>query len=178
MEALLDYRQDLLAGFWLTIQLALAGGIGSLLLGTLLAAMRVSPSRCCASPAASTSTSMRNTPLTLVIFFCRLRRSAPTWGWSFSDTLVTNAFWLAVVGLIAYTSAFVCEAIRSGHQHRAARPGRGGPRHRADLHPDLRLVVLPQAFRAVIAPAGQRADRADQEHHDRGRHRRRPRRPA
>ena len=56
-------------------------------------------------------------------------------------------------GSIAYTAAFVCEALRSGHQHGAGRSGGGGAGPRAELHPGARaLIVLPQAFRSVVDP--------------------------
>jgi glutamate transport system permease protein len=153
MEALLDNREDLLAGFWLTIKLTLAGGLGSLILGTILAAMRVSPVPVLRSAGGFYVTMLRNTPLTLVIFFSFFALGANL-GLTFSDILTTNAFWLAVIGLIAYTSAFVCEAIRSGVNTVPLGQAEAARSIGLTFFQSLRLVVLPQAFRSVIAPLG------------------------
>jgi glutamate transport system permease protein len=153
VEALLDNREDLLAGFWLTIKLTAAGGLGALLLGTLLAAMRVSPVPVLRAAGTGYVTTLRNTPLTLVVFFSFFALGANL-GLSFSDTLTTNAFWLAVVGLVAYTAAFVCEAIRSGINTVPVGQAEAARSIGLTFTQTLRLVVLPQAFRSVIAPLG------------------------
>jgi glutamate transport system permease protein len=153
MQALLDNRDALLAGFWLTIKLALAGGVGSLILGTVLAAMRVSPVPVLRTAAGFYVTMFRNTPLTLVIFFSFFALGANL-GLSFSDTIVTNGFWLAVVGLVTYTAAFVCEAIRSGINTVPLGQAEAARSIGLTFAQSLRLVVLPQAFRSVIAPLG------------------------
>ena len=46
------------------------------------------------------------------------------------------------------------------HQHRPARPGRGGPRARPDFGRRCASVILPQAFRTVVPPLGNVLDRA------------------
>lgn len=43
MDILSDYAPELLDAFWMTIKLTVLSAIGALVLGTLLAAMRVSP---------------------------------------------------------------------------------------------------------------------------------------
>lgn len=153
MQVLLDYREELLAGFWLTVKLAVVGAVGSLLLGTLLAALRVSPVPVLRAAAGAYVTTLRNTPLTLVIFFAFFALGANL-GLKFSDTLTTNAFWLAVVGLIAYTSAFVCEAVRSGINTVPVGQAEAARAIGLTFGQTLRIVVLPQAFRSVVAPLG------------------------
>lgn len=153
MEVLLDHREELLAGFWLTIKLAVAGALGSLVFGTLLAAMRVSPIPVLRSAAGFYVTTLRNTPLTLVVFFSFFALGANL-GLQFSGTLTTNAFWLAVVGLVAYTAAFVCEAIRSGINTVPVGQAEAARSIGLTFAQSLRIVVLPQAFRSVVAPLG------------------------
>ena len=153
MEVLLDNREALLAGFWLTIKLTVAGALGSLLIGTLLAAMRVSPIPVLRSAAGVYVTTLRNTPLTLVIFFSFFALGANL-GLSFSDIITTNGFWLAVVGLVAYTSVFVCEAIRSGINTVPVGQAEAARAIGLTFAQSLGLVVLPQAFRSVVAPLG------------------------
>jgi len=153
MEVLLDHREELLAGFWLTIKLTVAGALGSLVVGTLLAAMRVSPVPVLRSAGGLYVTMLRNTPLTLVIFFSFFALGANL-GLQFSGTLTTNAFWLAVIGLVAYTSAFVCEAIRSGINTVPVGQAEAARSIGLTFAQSLRIVVLPQAFRSVVAPLG------------------------
>ncbi|MFI7127312.1 amino acid ABC transporter permease [Nonomuraea sp. NPDC050153] len=153
MEALLFERDTIFAAFWMTIRLTAVSALGSIVLGTLLTAMRVSPLTSLRGAANVYVTMMRNTPLTLVLMFTGLGIGAQL-GVELSDDIATNNFWLAVVGLTAYTSAFVCEALRSGlntvpvGQAEAARSlGLGFTK-------TLGLITLPQAFRAVVAPLG------------------------
>jgi glutamate transport system permease protein len=154
MDVVIDNLDRILIAFWATIRLAAASAVLSLILGTVLAAMRVSPLPVLRGAGTVYVNVLRNTPLTLVLLACGLGLSA-TLGLNFSDDNIDlNNFWLGITGLSAYTAAFVCEAIRSGintvplGQAEAARSiGLSFPQ-------TLSLVVLPQAFRAVIAPLG------------------------
>lgn len=153
MNALIAEHETILLAFWMTIRLTAVSALGSFLLGTALTAMRVCPLPILRSTASGYVTIARNTPLTLVLLFVGLGVGANL-GVEFSDDIAINNFWLAVLGLTGYTSAFVCEALRSGintvpvGQAEAARTvGLGFLR-------TLRLIVLPQSFRAVIAPLG------------------------
>ena len=71
MDALwADLLPKLWPAFWTTIKLTVYSAIGSLVLGTLLTAMRVSPVGILRSLSAFYINTVRNTPLTLVILFC------------------------------------------------------------------------------------------------------------
>ncbi|GGY40008.1 amino acid ABC transporter permease [Streptomyces omiyaensis] len=143
---------DLLGAFWLTVQLTFWSALGSLVWGTLLAAMRVGPVPLMRAFGTAYVTIVRNIPLTVIIVFTSLGLFQ-TLGVSLgADRFTTINFRLAVLGLTAYTSAFVCEALRSGintvplGQVEAARAiGLSFPQ-------TLRIVVLPQAFRSVVGP--------------------------
>ncbi|MEU6624972.1 amino acid ABC transporter permease [Streptomyces litmocidini] len=149
-----DFLQgyDLLGAFWVTVQLTVYSAIGSLVWGTLLAAMRVSPVPLMRGFGTVYVNIVRNIPLTVIIVFTSLglfQTLGVTMG---ADRFTTINFRLAVLGLTAYTSAFVCEALRSGintvplGQVEAARAiGLNFPQV-------LRLIVLPQAFRSVVGP--------------------------
>lgn len=144
---------DILRAFWATIRLALMSGVGALILGTVLASMRVSPTPVLRAAGALYVNTFRNTPLTLVLLFCSFGLG-DTLHISFSNEPGTNGYWLAVIGMSIYTASFVCESLRAGvntvpmGQAEAARSiGLTFPQ-------TLRLVVLPQAFRSVIAPLG------------------------
>lgn len=161
MDVLRDNYQFIAMGFAHTILLFVFAGIGSLLLGTLLAALRVGPVSIMRRASGVYVTVVRNTPLLLVLLFFSI--AGPKIGirftWvnvvidtSWGEIRMTNAFAGATVGLTLYTAAFVCEALRSGvnavplGQAEAARaiglPFAGAMRH----------VVLPQAFRAALPP--------------------------
>jgi glutamate transport system permease protein len=149
-----DFLQgyDLLGAFWVTVQLTVYSAIGSLVWGTLLAAMRVSPVPLMRGFGTVYINVVRNIPLTVIIVFTSLGLFQ-TLGVSLgAERFTTINFRLALLGLTAYTSAFVCEALRSGintvplGQVEAARAiGLSFPQV-------LRLIVLPQAFRSVVGP--------------------------
>lgn len=143
---------DLLGAFGVTVQLTVYSAIGALIWGTILAAMRVSPVPLMRGFGTGYVNVVRNIPLTVIIIFTSLGLFQ-TLGVSLgAEDFETINFRLAVLGLIAYTSAFVCEALRSGintvpiGQTEAARAiGLSFPQV-------LRLIVLPQAFRSVVGP--------------------------
>ncbi|HLR44339.1 MAG TPA: ABC transporter permease subunit, partial [Brevibacterium sp.] len=62
--------QMFLSGTWGTLSLFGVTLVGCLLGGTILAAMRVSPTPVLRGTAAAYVSVVRNTPLTLVMFFC------------------------------------------------------------------------------------------------------------
>ncbi|WP_053644169.1 MULTISPECIES: amino acid ABC transporter permease [unclassified Streptomyces] len=149
-----DFLQgyDLLGAFWVTVQLTVYSAIGSLVWGTLLAAMRVSPVPLMRGFGTVYVNIVRNIPLTVIIVFTSLGLFQTLGVDMGAERFTTINFRLAVLGLTAYTSAFVCEALRSGintvplGQVEAARAiGLNFPQI-------LRLVVLPQAFRSVVGP--------------------------
>jgi len=59
-----------------------------------------------------------------------------------------------VLGLSVYTAAFVCESLRSGINTVSLGQSEAGRSLGLTFSQNLRLIVLPQAFRAVIAPLG------------------------
>jgi glutamate transport system permease protein len=125
----------------------------ALVLGTLLAAMRVSPVPVLRISGTAYVNTFRNTPLTLILFFCYFGLFANL-GVTISKDLNRNNFWLAVIGLAVYTAAFVCEALRSGVQTVPLGQAEAARAIGLTFVQNLRLVVLPQAVRAVVAPLG------------------------
>ncbi|MEV4376411.1 amino acid ABC transporter permease [Streptosporangium sp. NPDC049644] len=153
MQALFDEFPIIRDAFWLTIRLTLASGLVALVLGTILAGMRVSPLPVLRGIATAYVNILRNTPLTLVIVFCGLGLGLVL-DVSFSESLSTNYLWLSIIGLSAYTAAFVCEAIRAGINTVPVGQAEAARAIGLTFGQNLRLIVLPQAFRAVIAPLG------------------------
>ena len=150
-EILSDY--DVLGAFWVTIQLSVLSAIGSLLIGTVMAVLRVSPVAVLRLIGTSYVNIVRNTPLTLLMAFSVLGLSFIL-GLQLSDQATTNSYWWAVIMLSIYHGAFVCEALRSGVN--TIPPGQAEAARAMGLTfgQSLSQVLLPQAFRGAIAPLG------------------------
>ncbi|MFF8909820.1 amino acid ABC transporter permease [Streptomyces olivaceoviridis] len=143
---------DVLGAFWTTVQLTLLSAVGSLVWGTLLAAMRVGPVPLMRGFGTAYVNIVRNIPLTVIILFSSLGLyQTLNITLAAKDTDGIN-FRLAVLGLIVYTSAFVCEAIRSGINTVPVGQAEAARAIGLSFSQVLFLVVLPQAFRAAVGP--------------------------
>jgi len=144
MDAVIEYLPVLIRGFGTTLLLLLIAGVGSFVVGLIIAAMRISPVASLRGFATVYTEILRNTPLTLVLFFCAF--VLPYLG------VRTEYFVLACIGLTAYTSPFIAEAIRSGVNGVAIGQAEAARSLGLDFGQTLRLIVLPQAVRMVIPP--------------------------
>ncbi|MHB9858631.1 amino acid ABC transporter permease [Streptomyces sp. YIM S03343] len=149
-----DFLQgyDVLGAFWMTVKLTALSALGSLVWGTVLAAMRVSPVPLMRGFGTAYVNIVRNIPLTVIIVFTSLGLAdifGVTMGASDFDI---QGFRLAVLGLVAYTAAFVCEALRAGINTVPVGQAEAARAIGLNFFQVLRLIVLPQAFRAVIGP--------------------------
>ncbi|MEV6651580.1 amino acid ABC transporter permease [Streptomyces sp. NPDC051219] len=145
-------QYDLLGAFWVTVQLTLYSAVGSLIWGTLLAGMRVSPVPLMRAFGTAYINLVRNTPLTVIIVACSLVLNQ-TLGFALGgDNFKDIGFRLAVLGFIAYTGTFVCEALRSGINTVPVGQAEAARALGLSFTQVLTLIVLPQAFRSVVAP--------------------------
>lgn len=157
MQIVLDNLDQVARAFGYSLLFFVIAGVLSLVLGTLLAAMRVGPVAVLRSVGTAYVLVVRNTPLLVVLLF--FRYAGPKVGLTFSFVdlevagfRINNIFAALVVGLSLYTAAFVCEALRSGinavplGQAEAAR-AIGLP-----FGGVMRQVILPQAIRASVPP--------------------------
>jgi len=145
VDLIADNLPAYLSGFLSTLRLTAYSGAIALALGTVLAAMRVSPVAPLRALAVTYVEVLRNTPLTLVFFF--LLFVAPQFG-----VLPSLGFWTAVIALSAYTSAFVSEAVRSGINAVPIGQAEAARAIGLTFGQTLGLVVLPQAVRSVVPP--------------------------
>ncbi|MGI5194420.1 amino acid ABC transporter permease [Streptomyces sp. CA-288835] len=143
---------DLWGAFWTTVQLTVYSAIGSLIWGTLLAAMRVGPVPLMRGFGTAYVNIVRNIPLTVIILFTSLGLNQTLSISLGSDQIETTNFRLAVLGLVAYTSAFVCEAVRSGINTVPVGQAEAARAIGLSFTQVLTLIVLPQAFRSVVGP--------------------------
>jgi glutamate transport system permease protein len=158
VEVFTEYREEIFAAFWITIKLTVYSAVGALILGTALAAMRLSPVPVLNWVGTTYVNVVRNTPLTLIILFCSLGVSQ-TLGLSLVDpqsptSIVDSNFRLAVLGLTVYTASFVCETVRSGVNTVPLGQAEAARSLGFTFGQNLRMILLPQAFRAVIIPLG------------------------
>lgn len=153
-ELLAEY--DILGAFWMTIKLTVTAAVGALVIGTAIAIMRVAPVKVLRAAGVTYVTLVRNTPLTLIVFFCAFGlyitlqyRLGP----QASPIDVQNFRW-GVLGLAIYHAAFVAEALRSGINTVPQGQAEAARAIGLTFGASLTNVVLPQAFRGAIAPLG------------------------
>ena len=144
MRAVVDNLDAYRQGFVTTVALAALSSMLALALGTLLAAMRVSPVPTLRGAGATYVEVVRNTPLTVAFFFVVFVLPQLDIRLSF--------FVFAVIALTVYHAAFFCEAVRSGINAVGVGQAEAARSIGLTFSQSLRLVVLPQAFRTVVPP--------------------------
>jgi aspartate/glutamate/glutamine transport system permease protein len=145
-NVLADHFSEFSTGFWVTVRIVVISFLIAMVIGTLVATMRIAPVKPLNWIGGVFVEVFRNTPLLVLLFisYAGLRRAG----------LPINA-WVAGVGSLGlYTSAYVAEALRSG----VFAVGKGQIDASLSLGLDyprtLRYVILPQAIRTVIPHLG------------------------
>ena len=146
LDVLTDHWSEFRSGWWVTVQI-IAGSFGiAMVVGTFVAAFRIAPNKWLQRLGGLYVEVFRNVPLLVLLFisFAGLRRAG-----------VDIGPWVAGIGSLGlYTAAYVAEALRSG----VFSVGKGQIEASLSLGfsyaATLRRIVLPQAFRTVIAPLG------------------------
>ncbi|MFD3724166.1 amino acid ABC transporter permease [Streptomyces sp. NPDC058671] len=146
MDVLTDNFSLYAKGFLGTVELAVYASALALVLGFLMASFRVAPVGSFRVFGTVWVAVLRNTPLTLLFFAVML--GLPRFG------LVLPFQLFAVLALGCYTSAFVCEVLRSGINTVPRGQGEAARSLGMSFAQTLGTVVLPQAFRTVIPPIG------------------------
>jgi glutamate transport system permease protein len=144
VDVVIDNLATFRQGFVTTLALTVVSAALALLLGTLLAAMRVSPVPTLRAAGATYVEIVRNTPLTLVFFFAVFVLP--------QLDVRLSYFAFAVLAVTVYHAAFFCEAVRSGINAVGVGQAEAARSIGLTFTQSLRLVVLPQAFRTVVPP--------------------------
>lgn len=146
VELLTENFGALASGFWVTCRLVVGSFLLAAVVGTLVAALRIAPSKWLQRLGGVYVEAFRNVPLLvlLVISYAGLRRSG-----------VAIDTWTAGIGALGlYTGAYFAEVLRSG----VFAVSRGQIEASLSLGftyaETLRRIVLPQAARTVISPMG------------------------
>lgn len=145
MDALLDNLDVYVPAFTNTVLLFAVSLILALIIGTIVGALRVSPVPVARAVGTGYVNIIRNTPLTLLMFFFAFgypKLNLPNVGY-------TN---LAICALSLYTATYVAEVLRSGINTVPIGQAEAARALGLDFRLTMTQVVLPQAFRSVIPP--------------------------
>jgi His/Glu/Gln/Arg/opine family amino acid ABC transporter permease subunit len=146
ISVLTDNFDEFLAGFWVTVRLVVFAFAIAMVVGTLVAALRISPNAMLQRLGGVYVETFRNIPLLVLLFisFAGLRRAGADVGpWTAG---------IASLGL--YTAAYVAETLRSGVFSVSKGQIEAALSLGYTYRQTLRRVIFPQAFRTVISPLG------------------------
>ena len=146
ISVLTDNLDEFLSGFWVTVRLVVFSFVIAMVVGTLVAALRIAPNTWLQRLGGVYVETFRNTPLLVLLFisFAGFRRAG----------VDINA-WVAGIGSLGlYTAAYVAEALRSGVFSVSKGQIEAGLSLGYTYGQTMRRVVFPQAFRTVISPLG------------------------
>jgi glutamate transport system permease protein len=146
VDAVLGNLDAYVSGFRTTLWLSLVSFALAMVLGVVVATMRVSPVAPLRAAGLAYVETFRNVPL--AVFFALAVFGLPKVGITFSF------FGFAVMVLGIYTGAFVAEALRSGINTVAAGQAEAARSLGLTFGQTLRHVVVPQALRTVVQPVG------------------------
>jgi glutamate/aspartate transport system permease protein len=132
-----------LGGLWFSIKLTLIATLGGIFFGTLLALMRLSGRKVLMLPATIYVNGMRSIPLVMVIL----------WFYLLIPFLIgkpIGAEVSAIITFIAFEAAYFSEIMRAGIQSIARGQVHAGQALGMTYGQNMRLIVLPQAFRNML----------------------------
>jgi len=132
-----------LRGFWFSIALTLIATLGGVFFGTLLALLRLSGIKMLEIPAAIYVNGMRSIPLVMVIL----------WFFLLVPLVIgrpIGAEASAIITFIAFEAAYFSEIMRAGIQSIPRGQVFAGQALGMDYGQNMRLVILPQAFRNML----------------------------
>ena len=132
-----------LKGLVFSVELTVVATLGGILFGTLLALMRLSGRQVLALPATVYVNGMRSIPLVMVIlcFFLLI---------PFLIGRSIGAEWSATITFIAFEAAYFSEIMRAGIQSIPRGQVFAGQALGMTYAQNMRLIVLPQAFRNML----------------------------
>lgn len=147
-QVLADNLGLFVQGWLTTILLSVSAMAAALLIGAVMASMRVWGGPLLSGIAGFYVEFIRNTPLLIQLFFFAVVLAPANLGITREPLIV------ALIGLAIYTGAFATEAIRSGLLAVPAGQTEAARSLGLSAVATLRLVILPQALRTVVPPLG------------------------
>ena len=137
------FTNYILKGLLFSVQLTVIATVGGIVVGTFLALMRLSGKPALVYPATFYINTMRSIPLVMVIL----------WFFLLIPMLIgrpIGADLSATITFIAFEAAFFAEIVRAGIQSVPRGQFYAGEALGMSYGQNMRLVVLPQAFRNMI----------------------------
>lgn len=175
----MDFRDQipnlLYQGLILTLWLSILSAVLSLIVGTIVGVMRVSPFIPLATVAQGFVEFFRNIPLLITIFFVfnglpiffnRFGITQARINWElfsldlggyklqFLNLDLFSFFWAGVIALVAYHSPYVAEVVRAALQAISKGQMEASRSLGFSWLGSMRHVLLPQAFRTMVPPLG------------------------
>lgn len=138
-------------GMVFTLKLTALAMVGGIVLGTVLALMRLSGNRIISGVASAYVNLIRSIPLVLVIFwFYFLVPYIAAWIIGADEPVKVGAFSSALITFIMFEAAYYCEIMRSGIQSIPRGQVWAGQALGMNYAQTMSQIVLPQAFRNMI----------------------------
>jgi glutamate/aspartate transport system permease protein len=131
------------SGFWFSLELTLISTLGGIVFGTLLALMRLSGNTALQTPATVYVNGMRSIPLVMVLL----------WFYLLVPRIIGRPIgpdYSAIITFIAFEAAYFSEIMRAGIQSIPRGQVYAGQALGMTYAQNMRLVVLPQAFRNML----------------------------
>jgi glutamate/aspartate transport system permease protein len=137
------FSKFVLKGMLFSIELTIVATIGGIVFGTLLALMRLSGNKVLSTPAMMYVNGMRSIPLVMVIL----------WFFLLIPFLIGRSIGAelsATITFVAFEAAYFSEIMRAGIQSVSRGQVMAGQALGMSYAQNMRLIVLPQAFRNMI----------------------------
>jgi len=146
LDLLIEHSDEFGGGLWVTVRLVGASFFIAVVVGTVVAALRIAPSAWLRRIGGIYVESFRNVPLLvlLTLAYAGLRRAG----------VGIDQWTAAIASLGLYTAAYVAEVLRSGVFAVSKGQIEASLSLGFNYAQTLRRIVLPQAFRTVIPPLG------------------------
>jgi len=134
------YRESLMEGFFITVELSLVALTAAILMGVLFGSMGSSKNRLLRTLAAFYVEICRNIPLLVHILF---------WYVGIASFRIPN-FWCGVIGLAMHSGAYIAEIVRSGIQSVPSGQAEASLSSGLTNTQSAIFVIYPQALRMVM----------------------------
>jgi len=137
------FNKFVLKGMLFSVELTIIATVGGIVFGTLLALMRLSGNKAFALPAVIYVNGMRSIPLVMVIL----------WFFLLIPFLIGRSIGAelsATITFVAFEAAYFSEIMRAGIQSIPRGQVMAGQALGLTYGQNMRLIVLPQAFRNMI----------------------------
>lgn len=146
IQLLQQYWPLLLEGFVNTLIASVIALISSLIIGTLMGMLQLTPNKIVRGLANIYVEFFRNIPLLIIVMFFYV--VIPMY-W-----INISGFWAGTIGLTIYTSSFIADNVRAGIKTVPEEQMEAGLSQGMKQSQVMRYIILPQALRIVLPPLG------------------------